>query len=45
VSILASREAQVCVTATDEADLAGTELAHLPLLRTRPGGVERIDEP
>lgn len=45
VTSLATRSAQVCVTATDEADLAGTELAHLPLLRTRPGEVERIDEP
>lgn len=45
VAMLASRRAQVCVTSTDDADLAGTDLAHLPLLRTRPGEVEGSGEP
>ena len=33
-------EAQVCVTATDESDLASPQLAHLPVLRTSGGVVK-----
>jgi DNA replication and repair protein RecF len=40
VAALAERKAQICVTATDESDLAAPELAHLPLLRTSTGAVE-----
>jgi DNA replication and repair protein RecF len=43
VVALAAREAQICVTATDESDLASSELAHLPLLRTSKGTVEIQD--
>jgi DNA replication and repair protein RecF len=43
VVALAAREAQICVTATDESDLASSELAHLPLLRTSKGTVETHD--
>jgi DNA replication and repair protein RecF len=44
VAALAVRQAQICVTATDESDLASSELAHLPLLRTSRGSVERLEE-
>jgi len=40
VAVLAARKAQVCVTATDESDLASPELAHLPIMRTSKGGAE-----
>jgi DNA replication and repair protein RecF len=40
VAVLAARKAQICVTATDESDLASSELAHLPILGTSKGGVE-----
>jgi DNA replication and repair protein RecF len=40
VAVLAARKAQVCVTATDESDLASSELAHLPIMRTSKGGAE-----
>ncbi len=40
VATLASRSAQICVTATDEADLGSQELEHLPVLRTEAGTVE-----
>lgn len=43
VAALAARKAQICVTATDESDLASPELAHLPLLRTSTGAVEILD--
>jgi DNA replication and repair protein RecF len=43
VAMLAAREAQICVTATDAADLGATELAHLPMLRTDRGKVEPYD--
>jgi DNA replication and repair protein RecF len=43
VVALAARDAQICVTATDESDLASSELAHLPLLRTSKGTVEIHD--
>ena len=43
VVALAARDAQICVTATDESDLASSELAHLPLLRTSKGTVEIQD--
>jgi DNA replication and repair protein RecF len=39
---LASRRAQVCVTATDIDDLSSEELEHLPLWRACPGGVEPV---
>jgi len=42
VATIAARNAQVCVTATDESDLASPELAHLPLLRTGVGTVETV---
>ena len=42
VTALADRSAQICVTATDEADLGSPELAHLPALRTRSGTVEPV---
>jgi DNA replication and repair protein RecF len=42
VDALACRSAQICVTATDEADLASQKLAHLPVLRTRGGTVESV---
>jgi recombinational DNA repair ATPase RecF len=44
VAALAARKAQICVTATDESDLASSELAHLPLLRTSNGAVELRNE-
>lgn len=40
IAALAARKAQICVTATDESDLASSELAHLPLFRTSSGAVE-----
>ena len=43
VAALAARNAQVCVTATDESDLASPELSHLPMLRTTGGAVEKTD--
>jgi DNA replication and repair protein RecF len=43
VAALAARKAQICVTATDESDLAASELAHLPLLRTSGGAVEMVE--
>jgi DNA replication and repair protein RecF len=43
VATIAAREAQVCVTATDESDLASSELSHLPVLRTRAGRVASVD--
>ena len=43
VNALADRSAQICVTATDEVDLAAPELDHLPLLRVRAGSVELVD--
>jgi DNA replication and repair protein RecF len=43
VATLAAREAQICVTSTEESDLASPELAHLPILRTFGGTVETLD--
>jgi DNA replication and repair protein RecF len=40
IASIAARQAQVCVTATDESDLASSELAHLPVIRTSGGSVE-----
>jgi DNA replication and repair protein RecF len=40
VAVLADRTAQICITATDEADLGSRDLAHLPVLRTGAGMVE-----
>ena len=34
VASIATRQAQVCVTATDESDLASSQLEHLPVIRT-----------
>ena len=42
VATIAARNAQICVTATDESDLASPQLAHLPLLRTSAGAVETV---
>lgn len=42
VSMIASRHAQICVTATDENDLGSVELGHLPLLRTHLGTVQTL---
>jgi DNA replication and repair protein RecF len=42
VATIAARNAQVCITATDESDLASSQLAHLPVLRTSVGAVETI---
>jgi DNA replication and repair protein RecF len=39
IASIASRQAQVCVTATDESDLAASELAHLALIRISGGAV------
>ncbi len=43
VAALAAREAQICVTSTEESDLASPDLAHLPMLRTLAGAVETFD--
>jgi DNA replication and repair protein RecF len=43
IASIAARQAQVCVTATDESDLASTELSHLPLIRTSGGAVKKVD--
>jgi DNA replication and repair protein RecF len=43
VVALAAGTTQVCVTATDESDLASPDLVHLPLVRTSPGSVELLD--
>jgi DNA replication and repair protein RecF len=43
VATIAARNAQVCVTATDESDLASSDLAHLPVLRTSAGAVEVVN--
>ena len=43
IAVLAARKAQICVTATDDSDLASPELAHLPIVRTSKGGVELRD--
>lgn len=40
VELLAARSAQICVTATDLADLEAPELAHLPILRVADGTIE-----
>jgi len=40
VSILASSEAQICITATDADDLCSPELQRLPLLRSTRGAIE-----
>jgi len=42
VASIASRNAQICVTATDESDLGSKELAHLPGLLTDAGTIERL---
>ena len=39
VASIAARQAQVCVTATDESDLASAELAHIPLIRVMTGAL------
>ena len=43
VASIAARQAQVCVTATDESDLASSQLAHLPLIRMSAGTVGQGD--
>jgi DNA replication and repair protein RecF len=42
VDALACRSAQICVTATDEADLGSQKLAHLPILQSQGGTVEVV---
>jgi DNA replication and repair protein RecF len=42
VATIAAWNAQVCVTATDESDLASSELAHLPVIRTGGGAVRVV---
>jgi DNA replication and repair protein RecF len=43
VATLAARQAQICVTSTDESDLASSELAHLPIVHTIGGAVKTLD--
>jgi DNA replication and repair protein RecF len=43
VSTLATRKAQICVTATDIDDLASRELEHLPLWRSQSGTIELVE--
>jgi DNA replication and repair protein RecF len=43
IASIAARQAQVCVTATDESDLASTELSHIPVIRTSGGAVKKGD--
>jgi DNA replication and repair protein RecF len=43
VASIATRRTQVCVTATDETDLAASELAHIPMIRTIGGAVAQGD--
>ena len=38
VASIATRQVQVCVTATDESDLASSQLGHLSVIRTEGGG-------
>ena len=42
IDALAYRNAQICVTATDESDLQSLEIAHLPILRTAAGTVNAV---
>jgi DNA replication and repair protein RecF len=42
VASIAARSAQVFVTATDESDLASSDLAHLPILRIQAGAVTTV---
>ncbi|MCA9879159.1 MAG: DNA replication and repair protein RecF [Thermomicrobiales bacterium] len=44
VEMIATRPAQVCVTATDIHDLEATGLSHLPVLRVAAGRIESDDE-
>lgn len=39
ITVLAERQAQICVTSTDLGDLDATALAHLPLVTIRQGAV------
>jgi DNA replication and repair protein RecF len=43
IATIAARKAQVCVTATDESDLASSELSHLPVIQTSGGNVTLVD--
>ena len=43
LAVLASRDAQMCVPATDASDLDAPEIARLPLLRTLAGAVTGLD--
>jgi DNA replication and repair protein RecF len=43
ITSIAARQAQVCVTATDETDLESSELAHLALIRISGGAVGQGD--
>lgn len=44
VESIATRPAQVCVTATDLSDLDAPELAHLPVLQVESGTVHRTEK-
>ncbi len=44
VAMIATRHAQICVTATDESDIGSSELGHLPILRTNHGTVRSFDQ-
>jgi DNA replication and repair protein RecF len=43
IAMLSGRNAQICVTSTDVADLGSADLAHLPILRARSGTIEPLD--
>ena len=42
LATLAARQAQICVTSTDESALASSDLEHLPILRPFAGAVESL---
>jgi DNA replication and repair protein RecF len=42
IGMIASRNAQICVTATDVQDLDAPELKRLPLLTSRPGEIQTV---
>jgi DNA replication and repair protein RecF len=43
IALLAERRAQICITATEAADLGAPALAHLPLITIRQGAVVSSD--
>jgi DNA replication and repair protein RecF len=42
IGMLSGRNAQICVTSTDVADLGSVDLAHLPILRASAGTIEPL---